>query len=374
MKKILLISHDASRTGAPILLLNLAKILQKTPNVIITILLKNGGVMIPEFKTLGHVTIIHDGNQISKYNILGRMRRRMFVKKLANNIKQFDLVLSNTITNGDLHFMLKKHPRVLTYVHELSSVIHATTTSETLSNVISHTNLFLYPSKAVFHNLVNNLGISSDKCLRLNYYIPDKLEFFASKRKEIRNSLNIQPYEKLIVGSGTCDWRKGTDLFIQTILLLQKTDLPVRAIWVGGNIQSKDYRQVQFDIEKAGLQSIVTITGSVVDPHYYMAAADVFYLSSREDPYPLVILEAAMMKLPIVCFLESGGASEFISQNKNLCASYLRIDEMAKIILELLLDDKTATEYSLANRVKYLDSHSFDVISNKILSIISDKK
>ena len=57
--KILFISHEATRTGAPILLLNFLNWLKKNSDIEIEILFKeskgNKGALINEFKTLGNV-------------------------------------------------------------------------------------------------------------------------------------------------------------------------------------------------------------------------------------------------------------------------------------------------------------------------------
>ena len=49
--KVLFVSHDASRTGAPILLLNFLKWLKENTEISFITLLKQGGVLEPEFRT-----------------------------------------------------------------------------------------------------------------------------------------------------------------------------------------------------------------------------------------------------------------------------------------------------------------------------------
>ncbi len=53
-KKVLFISHDASRTGAPIVLLNLLKWFKTNTDIPFQILLKKGGVLEPDFKAIAH--------------------------------------------------------------------------------------------------------------------------------------------------------------------------------------------------------------------------------------------------------------------------------------------------------------------------------
>jgi glycosyltransferase involved in cell wall biosynthesis len=62
---------------------------------------------------------------------------------------------------------------------------------------------------------------------------------------------------------------------------------------------------------------------------------DCFVLPSREDPCPLVVLEAAATGLPIVCFKGSGGAADFVGADAGVAVPYLDIHAMAQAILEL---------------------------------------
>ena len=61
-EKILIISHDSSLTGAPILLLNLLFLLKKRFDFNMRILLCRGGVLQDEFKKYGRVTILKSKN------------------------------------------------------------------------------------------------------------------------------------------------------------------------------------------------------------------------------------------------------------------------------------------------------------------------
>jgi glycosyltransferase involved in cell wall biosynthesis len=75
-------------------------------------------------------------------------------------------------------------------------------------------------------------------------------------------------------------------------------DLDPRFIWVGGKAP------VGFDSWSAssGLGDLVTFVDSVPNPYPYIAAFDVFTLTSRVDQFPLVVLEAMHLQRPVVAF------------------------------------------------------------------------
>ena len=73
--------------------------------------------------------------------------------------------------------------------------------------------------------------------------------------------------------------------------------------WIGGGA----VQRLEHDARLLGLSAKMRFTGEVAKPADYFAAADVFAMTSREDPYPLVCLEAAAVAKPIICFADAGG-------------------------------------------------------------------
>jgi glycosyltransferase involved in cell wall biosynthesis len=49
------------------------------------------------------------------------------------------------------------------------------------------------------------------------------------------------------------------------------------------------------------------------DTKPYFDMADVFFLASREDPFPLVMLEAGYAEMPIIGFKGAGGVNDFLA-------------------------------------------------------------
>ena len=90
-----------------------------------------------------------------------------------------------------------------------------------------------------------------------------------------------------------------------------------------------------------------------------MIASDVFLLSSREDPFPLVCLEAADCGVPIVCFAGAGGMADFVGSTCGGVAPYLDVPAMAQALSSLLGDEMKARR--LGNQAKEKVRSQFDV-------------
>ena len=99
-------------------------------------------------------------------------------------------------------------------------------------------------------------------------------------------------------------------------------------VWVGGG-PALELAQFEHDARLAGLGDRIRFTGAVTDAADYLAAADVFALTSRQDSYPLTALEAAALQKPIVCFAGAGGMPEFVEEDCGFVVPYLDATAMA---------------------------------------------
>jgi glycosyltransferase involved in cell wall biosynthesis len=369
-KPILFISHDASQTGAPILLFNLAKLLVESRSCRIDFLLKRKGVLENDFKTLGHVDILSVPSKTYTGKIIRKLRRVDLKRKLKNQIGKYEFVLSNTIINGDIHELLDG-ANVFTYVHELPFSIQAATTEQDVKKVVSHTRTFLFPSLAVREHLQRSYKINPQNLVYLPYYIIDHFSKKTAVREETRNRLKVDPDTFIVGCMGTPGWRKGSDVFLQVAKKAAQQIPLVKFVWCGGTPGNKEWLAMELEITNMGLEGNVILLPSTGDSWQVMAAFDVFFLSSREDPYPLVVIEAAMMGLPVICFDKSGGSVEFIENDCGYIVEYLDVDNVVVAVKTLYADNALYTMFSEAARRKYVQRHSKEVVQKAFLSIMT---
>lgn len=109
-----------------------------------------------------------------------------------------------------------------------------------------------------------------------------------------------------VVNIASVQERKGTDLFVRTAIEVCKKHPEVEFVWIGGG---KHYGTWDEDIRAAGLQRRILFPGYIKDPHRILRSASVFFLSSRDDPFPLTVLEAMCLGKKIITF-DVGGAPE----------------------------------------------------------------
>jgi glycosyltransferase involved in cell wall biosynthesis len=97
---------------------------------------------------------------------------------------------------------------------------------------------------------------------------------------------------------------------------------------------------------------------------------DVFALPSREDPFPLVMLEAATHGLPTVCFAQAGGAPEFVGADAGVVVPYLDVDAFAAACAALRDDPARRTALGLEARRRVGAEHGVETQGPKLLRSI----
>ena len=88
-------------------------------------------------------------------------------------------------------------------------------------------------------------------------------------------------------------------------------------------------------MQKLDLVDHVRFLGEAQDARSYFAAGDLFLLTSREDPFPLVCLEAADCGLPIVCFDKAGGMPDFVQDDAGYVVPFEDTKAMAEKLIVL---------------------------------------
>lgn len=336
--QILFLSHSASRNGATILLLHLLRWLKGQTNHQFEVLVIGRGELVEEFRALGPTKIWR-----SPAFLLGALPKRwhaalkprleaQLLKGLLRG-RRYDLVHLNTVaTWPHAPFLASRSRSLLWHVHELGYAVRLIMGDDGWRQTFSLARRFVAVSTSVRDTLVNAFDVPPDKVDLVHAFIPVvKLaaEDRRLRRERVRRELGWTENTFAVGGCGTLGWRKGTDLFLQAARAVhQKGSENIRFLWVGGE-QGEDALQFDHDIRAMDLQTRcnrVPTTSKVLD---YYCAMDVFALTSREDPFPLVMLESAALGLPTVCFAGSGGGPEFLGKDAGLIAPYADVGAFA---------------------------------------------
>lgn len=375
--KVLFLSHESSRTGAPIVLLEFLKWLkQNQPQVKCDVLALKPGELSGDFKEYTNAYLeLKESNEVELTFIqiakkkglkrLGLLKKEKNASEIVlDEVKNRNpgVIYANSILALDMGVRIKSmYPEIklICHVHELNTIIK-TSVSNFEENSI-YVDQWIAVSNMVKNSLINNQNINS-KLIETVY------EFSSN---EIRNSYNSNSTNEFVVGGcGTVHWRKGTDFFILVARHINSKypELPIKFIWVG---EISDFQKTILiaDLQKSKLEDKVFFTGHTNDPYSFYNKMSVFLLTSREDPFPLVALEAGKMGKPIIAFDKASGTIEFIVDDCGVVVDYMDVEAMAEAVVHYCKNSKVLNLHSKNIKDKF-KSFSPEVICPQLYTLI----
>ncbi len=330
--KILFTGHEASRTGAPLILLRLMEALRTLTGAELYLLLERDGPLLEDYQRIAHVVVNHHGllykpDSSTLAALLGSIAAPSPPLAICNCTDGWRLVEALREA-GMPHLVSLVHERVVHYSAEVWQSIHR------LSDRI------LFPAQAVkaatsaaFPEFADALVVPQG-LLEPEFGRGDR----TLARAEIRSRLGLAQDTAIVLGCGTQDQRKGIDLFLQLAARVRaRVKRKVHFVWIGAKQRDTYFsRFVDLDLSLLNLHANVSIVGEVLDAESYFLAADAFALTSRDDPFPCVVHEAMACAVPIVAFDGAGGAKEALADDCGILVPYLDLEAMADSLISIL--------------------------------------
>ena len=280
-----------------------------------------------------------------------------------------DLIYVNTIASTHLIEELKSvfGAPVVSHIHELAYSISQFGHPDSLNQLFNFSDKIIACSQAVADNLQHYRKSENIEVIHSFVNNEEILKIHAeSDREVVLKEFGLAPGFLWVCACGNADWRKAPDIFVQ---IAAKTQNPnIRFAWIG--IKEDDPLKVQlaYDLAKfSASEKVVWITPTPKAVEL-INAMDYFLLCSREDPFPLVMLEAALCEKPVFAFKNTGGGDEFIGDDAGFRFNYLDSIAMAEALDGV--DKEKAAKAGKKGQQKVLDNYSFEKSVLKIESLI----
>lgn len=379
MATIVFVGHEASRTGAPFTQLHLMRWIKANTSHRMVLALLAGGDLLEEFKKLADVYIVNSPTFSLSARVWSKLNR-MSGREHSNTINSIvatspDLIFVNTLIaiNYGIKLKEKSKAKLICNIHELDTYASFYAPAGGYSSALKKADWLMMGSHAVEKYYLDNFSVDPNKVSVIYDFIADET-LNPSSPTDIRRLYNIPSTAKIVGGIGTLDWRKGKELFFQIARYVLKQSPDTYFIWVGGKKDSADYKLAEREVRLMGLADRVILTGEQSDIHSYYTAFDIFLLTSREDPFPLVCLESALANTPIICFESSGGMPEFVRNDAGFVVEYVNIEQMAEKTLLLLNNDMLRKRMGATARERALNNHTIGKLGPSILQLIEKVK
>ena len=235
--------------------------------------------------------------------------------------------------------------KVISHAHEMELGLLLSSTSDLVDRQLACSDLVVCCAESVRSNLIERHHANPEKCRVITEYIPygDPKELLDLRCNDNSQSVIDQLDELRRSGmflfgfAGSPIDRKGFDLFPQLVksCAQQFGSLPFRAVWVGCGPGSIAYQKADRDLLLLGVRDYALLLPSVSCGAAAIRKLDALTVLSREDPYPVVALEAGAMGIPMVCFRESGGVAELAQQGFGIPIDYLDLQAYASALFQL---------------------------------------
>jgi glycosyltransferase involved in cell wall biosynthesis len=347
---VLILLHDATRTGAPILGWNLTRLLADRYHVVAVLM--RGGELEEDFAAACAAVV---GPMLWDEWHPAEFRR--VADRLVTTYDPLYVIANSIETKGMVPPLVARGVPTVALVHEFAAytrpLVSMLEIYEWAQYVIFPAQLVAESSFEAFPHLSKRQGVRVLAQGRVD--LPTRHNVDAAPRSgggieaDLGHLVRPKGTEDafVVLGIGTVDLRKGVDQFLSTAAAVQRMqpELRCRFVWIGqqydpeGPIGLSTFLAEQ--IKRSGLQDVVVILGPVDDLEPAYATANIFFMCSRLDPQPNVGIDAVTRGIPTVCFEGACGTAEVLGadpETRALVVPYLDTHAAAHVICHLAGD------------------------------------
>lgn len=355
---VLIVSHEASRTGAPILSLNMARQFNKKYNVI-SLLLDDGDI-VGDFEKASNIVVSHAAKSrttAAASNVINQLVARQSIHfAIVNSIE------SRSVLEALAQYFIP----AITLIHEFAAYTRPRSAFRDVltwsADTVFSAPVILQDATSSYPDIANAIThiLPQGRC-ELPDVVLDEAQHEADAKRLISAMRPLNNKDCVVVlGAGYVQLRKGVDLFIACATEVMKASQGdhVHFVWIGkGYDPERDMGYSVYladQVKRAGLSRHVSFIGETSNIEVAYAEADVMLISSRLDPLPNVAIDAMAHGLPVVCFDRTTGIADVLKANGlevECVAPYLDVSAMAERTLALIHSNELRREVGERSRL-----------------------
>ncbi len=369
---ILVVSHEASRTGAPILALNLVQKFSSKYNVVSVSL--GGGPLLADFQAESVATYEPE-----------RWADRKTMDAIVSEICQVHGIAYAVVNSAESRNILPSLKAagvpVVSLLHEFAAY---TRPRSSFADIFDNSDQVIFSTRITLENALEELQMTrgaaihimpQGKCIVPQAVRDDKEDALKEDARErIRLDSLLGQHggaerDFVVLGAGTVEPRKAVELFIEcaTRVINAPGGGRYRFVWIGNGYDPETGAGTSFyladQIRRAGIEDQVSVVRATSEIEYAYELADMLLLSSRLDPLPNVAIDALVAGKPVLCFERTTGVVDFLVESglgDTCVARYLDTTDLAGKIRAIAEDEDLRTRVYATSRAAAVARFDFD--------------
>ena len=328
---IVVVTHDGHLHGAQLLAYNLAKSMKETMAQKVAFVCLGDGPMKDRFRD-----VCDEFHDLTNLNPQGEEARSLARSLKARGFRS--AIVNTTVAGRFLATLAEEGVSCISLIHELSSLLKSYNLQAEASLIADHARSIVFPAKEVREAFETFATFPPEKAVvrpqglyKRNALSPRQTK---DNQAALAKRLSIPLDLIVVLGVGYADHRKGIDLFVKAGIAAAKKEPRLHFVWVGHWCQEM----------RVLVDSMLSTTGYLIsrfhfvgrqentDPFY--AGAQLYALTSREDPYPSTLLEAMDAGVPLVGFHGAGGFEELVLSAGGRLVPFENVDELAAVFIQ----------------------------------------
>lgn len=342
--RLALMVHDANPHGAQYLALSLVAEFKRMGIDVETLLLGDGW-LAPRFEALAPLHRL--------YEMDATRQERMAADLCARG---FEAVIANTTVCGrSIRPFRDAGMRVVSLIHELPGLMANYGLHDALAKLVDASDRVVVSSHAVREGVLSMLGRAEYVMSKLvlqpqGLYTRNRYRGAVDQtaaRVRLRDRLGVPHHVAIVLAVGYADARKGVDLLAEAASRACARRDDLYFVWVGQ--RDPDLcANVDALLAAGGIADRFRFVGLDFDTDDYFAGADVYALSSREDPLPSVVLESLAVGTPVVAFSGTGGAADLVDGRAGYAVRAFDVGEYVAALLHVINNPSLRTQLGAA--------------------------
>ncbi len=377
MQRVLHVIDHTDSGGAQVVVLNLLRALKDAFSFAVAVLGKSGQFS-HEYKLLG-IPLFTLGNGAGRWNPKP-------VTSLINTIRRgrFDLVHTHLFKSNILGTLAARWVGTNTILHDHSGVYPDTLKYYFSSALSIHSYIYAYRyalsqcdrvlvlTPEDVRSYLDIYSVDSDKTTLLpNAVDLTKFPLSTERRRGncLRQELGLCAESTLVIMVGRLDPEKDWLTFLQVARQVQQqSDQSCGFLIVGSGQEEKRLREY---VSAHRLEHVFFL-GYRNDVPSLLQQADVFLLTSRYEPFGIVVLEAMAAGCPVVVIRSNGPESILTDGVDGLLAEVGDIHGLTNQVIQLLHDKALGQKLAYNARQTVLNRYSLETLATRIAGVYGE--